>query len=431
VPDKAKPDDSQALYLFSLQGGETRRLTSPPPGTAGDLDPSVSPDGRSIAFVREKNFNVSDICVLRWNDDLTPAGEPLRVVLDGRFIYSPAWMPEGRAIVYESGSFHNPRLWRVGLPQPGRAQTPELLAFAGSGTRSPAISRQGALAYMTFPLDADIRRLDLAGSPSDPHAPHPPVTVISSSRLDHTPQFSPDGSRIAFASDRSGSHEIWVCDRDGSNAMKLTSFGGPYTADPFWSPDGRWIAFGSRPEGGPATFIVRSSGGAPRQLTTAHLDVAVSGWSRDGNWIYLSSASPTGSLQKISPAGGKPVMVTPVGQGRAIESPDGRFLYLLKNADPVGTLWRMPLPSGEPEKILDSVYGFNFAITDAGVFFIPTASHPSLQFMRLVDRKILNIASLGSSPPVFGMSLSNDGRALLFPIRVEHPTDLMLVENFR
>jgi len=133
----------------------------------------------------------------------------VRLTFDERPTRGTAWSADGRSVVYSSGSYHNPRLWRAWFPQPdGRPRPVELLAFAGHGARSPAISRQGRLAFTSYPSDADIQRLELTGSPEEPRAPKPPVTVIGSSRLDHTPRQSPDGSRIAFASDRSGSHQI-------------------------------------------------------------------------------------------------------------------------------------------------------------------------------------------------------------------------------
>ncbi len=293
VTDKAPPEDRQSLYLLSSRDGAKRRLTFPPADSLGDDDPSFSPDGRSIAFVRVREMFTRDLYVLRLAGDLRPVGEPVRLTSDYRFATGPAWTADGLSLVYSSGSSHNPRLWRTWLSQPGRPPRPsELLAYAGYGTRTPAISHGGLLAFMTFSKDADIQRQDLAGSPADPQASNSPVTAISSSRLDHTPRYSPDGSRIAFASDRSGSHEIWVCDRNGSNALPVTSFGGPYTADPFWSPDGHWIAFGSRTQGRPAVFVVRPGGGAPKRLSGAEIDAGVAGWSRDGKWIYCSMAPP-------------------------------------------------------------------------------------------------------------------------------------------
>ena len=91
----------------------------------------------------------------------------------------------------------------------------------------------------------------------------------------------------------------------------------------------------------------------------------------------------------------------------------------------------MSLPEGEPEKILDAVYGLNFDVTDKGVFFIPGASRSAVQFLRFGGSKSCTVARLGRSIPAYGMSLAPDGRSLLFPVFIEHPVDLMLVENFR
>jgi len=212
----------------------------------------------------------------------------------------------------------------------------------------------------------------------------------------------------------------------------VTSLGGPYTADPAWSPDGRWIAFRSYPQGVEGVFVTRAEGGAPKRLTSSDTDAGICGWSRDGKWIYYSSG-PLNDIRlwKIPREGGASVPVTRGrGAGRAIESADGRFLYYLQSEEPVSSLWRMPLPSGEPEKVLDSVYGFNFAVTGTGVFFISHPDWPSVDFLRFADHKILTVARLSRAHSAYGMSIAPDGHSLLFGQFVEHSGDLMLVENF-
>jgi len=81
-------------------------------------------------------------------------GELTRISFENFYIGSPAWTPDGRAIVFSGGDFHNPSLWKIALgPQAGK---PERLAFAGEGAITPAISRQGRLAYGHGIVDTDI-----------------------------------------------------------------------------------------------------------------------------------------------------------------------------------------------------------------------------------------------------------------------------------
>ena len=63
------------------------------------------------------------------------------------------------------------------------------------------------------------------------------------------PQYSQDGKRIAYSSNRTGVYEIWVADADGQNASQLTSLGAGVSAAPHWSPDGQKIAFDSNAAG--------------------------------------------------------------------------------------------------------------------------------------------------------------------------------------
>ena len=96
-----------------------------------------------------------------------------------------------------------------------------------------------------------------------------PTKLITSTRQQAAASFSPDGSQIAFQSDRSGSWEIWKANRDGSNAVQLTHFHGPLTGTPRWSPDGRQIAFDSRNSGNSEIYVIGSDGGTPRQVTAS------------------------------------------------------------------------------------------------------------------------------------------------------------------
>src|SRR5262249_2733605 len=143
------------------------------------------------------------------------------------------------------------------------------------------------LAYTQIYADANIWRIETTQRASTSEGTA--TELISSSRQEDSPSFSPDGSKIAFASDRSGSPEVWVCESDGSNGLQLTNFGGPLTGSPRYSHDGKWIAFDSRPEGQSDIFVISAEGGKPRRLTSEDSTDVVPSWSRDDRWIYFSS----------------------------------------------------------------------------------------------------------------------------------------------
>ena len=186
-----------SVFLLSVDTGEMRRLTSPTEGKA--VSPAFSPDGRTLAFARSGSGFTSDLYLLDLDEDLTPKGEPRRRTFTEATTTSPVFTPDGRDIVFSSGPFGNPSLWRV--PVSGSA-SPERLPFGERGDY-PGISRQGNLVYTTRELDLDIWRVNL------PLTDGAAVKLISSSRIDKEPQYSPDGNSIAFQSDRSGSLEIW------------------------------------------------------------------------------------------------------------------------------------------------------------------------------------------------------------------------------
>ena len=97
-----------------------------------------------------------------------------------------------------------------------------------------------------------------------------------------TCRWSPDGSKIAFESDRSGSQQIYVMNADGSNPQRITFGGGRY-ATPVWSPRGDLIAF-TRISGDFRIGVMSPTGGNERLLTNNWQDEGPS-WSPNGRVI--------------------------------------------------------------------------------------------------------------------------------------------------
>ena len=431
--DRISPSESGALFLLSLETGETRRLTTPPANLAGDTTPAISPDGRTLAFSRIATWGVGDLYVLVLSGDLKPQGEPRRLTFETGMHYSPAWTPDGKEIVYASASTQGgstlSKIAAVGSGQP------QPLTFAGRDASSPSISRKGdRMVYSRFLRDVNIWRLDVPAAGAQASAP---VKFIASTQEDQSAAYSPDGTRIAFESERSGSREIWVCQSDGRNAVKLTSFSGPYNGRPLWSPDGAQLALYAAAAGNREVYVMNADGGVPRRLTVDPADDHPSGWSRDGRWIYFTS-NRTGRFEvwKVLSGGGTPVQVTRDGGFFAQESTDGATIYYKKSlADP--RVWKAPLANGFPDgpesQILDSVQRTNFEVSKEGIYFVTIRDRSGFYAIRFYDFASGTIRTLATirKDVEWGLTVSPDRRTILYSQIDEGGSDLMLVENFR
>ena len=93
----------------------------------------------------------------------------------------------------------------------------------------------------------------------------------------------------------------------------------------------------------------------------------------------------------------------------------------------------MPVSGGEESQVLPSVVWRAFFLVNEGIYFIPEPGadrKSSIQFLSFATGKVKTVAPI-SGPPSEGLSVSPDGRSLLFSQFDEAGSDLMLVENFR
>jgi len=426
------PQARNHLDLLSVETLERRRLTSPP-ASFGDNQPAFSPDGKWLAFVRTGNFVAEDLYLVP-----TAGGQVKRLTQENRAIHGLAWTAESSHLVFSSNRGGSFSLWRVALS----GGIPEGIAVAGKDVHHPAISRQGnRLAYNETFVDSNIWRLAGPGALDQAATGDRglPTKLIFSTREDHSPEFSPDGRKIVFVSDRSGSSEIWVCESDGTHPLQLTFFGGPPTGTPHWSPDGKQVVCDSRPGGNADIFVISAEGGGqPRPLTTEPSDDSVPSWSRDGRWVYFRS-NRSGSYQiwKVLASGGPALPVTQQGAFEAIESPDGRLLYYTKGRGP-GGIWQVPVEGGEERQVpelTNAGYWRYWAVLNDGIYFVSkeATSAPSIKFFSFATRQVTPIATPEKEPlsDPTGLSVSPDRRWILYVQADQSVNDIMLVENFR
>jgi Tol biopolymer transport system component/DNA-binding winged helix-turn-helix (wHTH) protein len=428
--DQSSPDAPYGLVLVSVETGEKRPMTSPPQNGGNDISPAFSPDGHSLAFIRILSFSVTELYLLRLTDDLKPKGEPVRLTSKDQRTTSPVWSQDGREIIFASGDVWSSRLYRIAADKPDEPREIESVGEVGPVLAISHTARR--LAYVREFFDPNIWRLRIG---TDGKVDGAPATFISSTRVDFNPQFSPDGKKVAFMSNRSGHTEVWVCESDGTNAVRLTSVGGPLTECPRWSPDAERIVFQSHLNGQFDIYLINIRGGTPERLTHETSNDNVPSWSRDGRWIYFhSNRSGASQVWKVRTDSSGAVQVTKQGGFAALESTDGKFLYYSKATPRGPALWRVPVGGGEEVEMLEGISDWStFAPVDKGIYFIPrrepTAS-ASIQFLSFADGQIKNIIAI--TKPVFvGLTAAPDGQLLLYTQIDQEGSDLMLVEHYR
>ena len=409
------------LALLAVDSGETRQLTSPI-GDHRDRGATFAPDGHALAYW---SFPEGELKVLPLSSSLEPRGPPKTISLEGiylMFIPPLAWTADSKEILFSSSSVDNSKLWRV--PDIGSFPA-KRLTITGDGAMGPAISTRGnRMIYSKYEKEWNLYWLDLDNKGM---AVGSPVKAFDSTKSEITPEFSPDGTKIAFASNRSGNDEIWVCLKDGSNCSAITSFSGPQVGTPRWSPDGNSIVFDVLLRTLMELQIVGSGGGKPKVLTKG----MAAQWSNDGQWIYYTCPIQTNSC-RIPSKGGE---VRTIAEGRqAQESPDGKWLYYIVRIAPnVFHLFRIPTTGGEPALVLTDMDWRNYAALDTGVWYMQKDSEQSsllkfYDFATKSTRTVHKTSGLGYA----GLAVSPDRRRILFSQIDRSPNqDLMLVENFR
>jgi Tol biopolymer transport system component/DNA-binding winged helix-turn-helix (wHTH) protein len=426
-------DGLYRLHRIDLATGRRLRLTEPryvAPAIAtrvgGDMFPRYSPDGSSLVFVRNVAHE-REVMVMK-----AGGSEVARAAPGFDTVGPPVWTGGANEVLFcaSAPEAASDKIYRVRIPG-GR---PESVSFSAAGIDidQVTVSQNGSrVAYLIAINRMSIWRYRLSNSGAAA-----PELVMRSARHDAAPAYAPDGRRFAFASDRTGSVEIYVSALDHPNPVRLTWFGRGMAGWPRWSPDGRQIAFDARPGDRAQVFVIDADGGTPQALTSGKENAVTPEWSPDGQWLYYMRIADDGGLTdiwKVRRSGGTPIRVTMGGQWMAFPSADGKMLYYGKR--PQQGIFAMPLEGGRETQITADAFPGRWAPTRTGFYFIagpPRSVTAMLMFYSYSERTVRQVIQV-QNPTVYAppVSISPDGTEALVNQDDGVLSQIMQVQNFR
>ena len=225
---------------------------------------------------------------------------------------------------------------------------------------------------IVFDLLGDLYTLPFAGGKA--------TRLTSGPAFDVQPRFSPDGTRIAFTSDRAGGDNLWIIDADGANPRQVTTESFRLVNGPAWTPDGQYLLgrkhfTSTRSLGAGEVWMYHVSGGSGLQLTKRKNDQQDQGneiaLSPDGRYVYFSEDVSGGStfqynkdpngqiyvIRRLDRETGKlqNYITGAGGSVRPQPSPDGRYVAFVRRVRAESVLYLYDIATGAQRPLYDGL----------------------------------------------------------------------------
>lgn len=293
------------IWQCGLSGENPRLLVRMGPGTVA-TELRMSPDGKIVAMaVRSSGggpngkLGVADLST----------GNVRLLTQDIATTLSPAWSPDSRSIYFTSSRGGTLNIWKIGVDGNGLRQ---VTAGEGDDTELDVSSDGKRLVFATMRLNIGLSQFDV-----QEQAGQSRLKILTSdpARNEFGPAYSPDGTHLAYFTNLKGvePERIGMADASGVNATQLVS-DERINVFPRWSPDGSRVLYASLDDQGQSTDYrsVEISGGAP-QIVVQKGNGFIFDVGRDGRVLYPAQTS--GEVQAYDPRDGEELRL-----GKVVES---------------------------------------------------------------------------------------------------------------
>jgi Tol biopolymer transport system component/DNA-binding winged helix-turn-helix (wHTH) protein len=408
ISDRERADAPRRLFAVDAASGALQPLTDPPASATGDAGPTVSPDGRLIAFRRTAALGADDLFLL---DRGSGAERPLTA--DGFKATGLAWSADSRTLFIATNRGGDFGLWALDAVGD---RAPQRVSLGLAAFSQMSADRHGRLAVQLSKARANLVALTPGGAVE-------PLT--DGTGIDWDPAIAADGS-IAFVSDLSGPAEIWA-GRPGAAPARLTNLRGSYAYAPRWSPDGHRIAFIAVAQQKSDIYVVEADGARLRRVTSDGAAKGSVAWGTEtGELLYTVRTGTGWRLMRHSADGAQHEVRAAAGAVVLRRGPDG-MLYVrratnpaLATLDPGGRLRPLAhLIDVEDREAWEVAAGGVYAVRGVGT------REAALWFTSWngMPRRVMAMGA--ASRPNFA---ARDDGAIVLPRLTQDDADLMLIE---
>lgn len=405
------------IEITHLEQGTKKLITNPSEEFNGDIHPTYSPDGNKIGFIREKNSTSMYLYII----DLI-SGKEKQITQEHLSINGFDWSADGKSLIYSTDKTGVYKIWQVFLDDLKN----NMLPISDYQMVMPRIAKNDEMIYAKIRDNVNIWSYVLNKQEAK--------SWRSTADLNLNPSFSPDGSKVVFTTNKSGSFQIWISNADGSEAIAIASFKGEYINSPRWSPDGTHIVFQGHQNGQTNIYKVNALGGIPVNLTKSEKDDHTPIFSVDGKFIYYSSnSSGNWEIWRMTNDGKSKKQITTEGgyAPQLLENNNNIDLFYIKK-DQLG-IWKQNLKSDKSVEVVivsnftPKQYGA-YSIANNGIYYFNPTTR-TIDFLDFTtDTNTSLIQPKRISPFGISLSYSKVNETLLYAQIDEIDADIMLAQ---